>query len=66
MITIGGENLYTATEVAKLFGVTNETIGLYAKKAGIVARRISRVKYYTEEEIKGLLQISPKRSKDVQ
>lgn len=52
-----GVNLYTATEVSHLLGVTRETLGLYAKRAGIADRRIQRVRYYTEEEIRKILQI---------
>jgi len=58
MIVSLGVKLYSATEVATLIGVTRETLGLYAKKAGIADRRISRVRYYTEEEIKQVLGLS--------
>lgn len=57
MIETFGQNLYTATEVALLIGVSRETLGLYAKKAGIPDRRIRRVRYYTEGEIQRVLQI---------
>ena len=57
MIETFGQNLYSATEVALLIGVSRETLGLYAKKAGIPDRRIQRVRYYTEGEIQRVLQI---------
>lgn len=57
MIETFGQNLYSATEVALLIGVSRETLGLYAKKAGIPDRRIKRVRYYTEGEIQRVLQI---------
>ena len=57
MIETFGQKLYTATEVSLLLGVSRETLGLYAKKAGVPDRRIMRVRYYTEEEIRSLLQI---------
>jgi DNA-binding transcriptional MerR regulator len=56
MIKTGGLNLYTATEVSEILGVTKETLGLYAKSAEIEDRRICRVRYYTEEEIRRILQ----------
>lgn len=57
MIEALGEKLYTATEVSILLGVSRETLGLYAKKAGVPKRILQRVRYYTEEEIRTLLQI---------
>jgi len=57
MIQSLGVNLYTATEVSDLIGVTRETLGLYAKRARVPDRRIQRVRYYTEEEIRQILQI---------
>ena len=57
MIETLGQKLYTATEVSLLLGVSRETLGLYAKRAGIPDRRIKRVRSYTEEEIRGVLQI---------
>lgn len=63
MIQSLGVTLYTATEVAELIGVSRETLGLYAKKAGVPDRRIQRVRYYTEEEIRQILQIPSKNSK---
>lgn len=56
MIIAGGQKLYTATEVSLLLGVTRETLGLYAKESGIPDRRIMRVRYYTEGEIRKVLQ----------
>ena len=61
MIKTGGLNLYTATEVSEILGVTKETLGLYAKSAEIEDRRICRGRYYTEEERRRILQ---KRRKD--
>lgn len=55
MIHTNGQNLYSATELAELIGITKETLGLMAKQANITARRIWRVKYYTEEEFRSLL-----------
>ena len=57
MIETFGQNLHSATEVALLIGVSRETLGIYAKKAGIPDRRIQRVRYYTEGEIQRVLQI---------
>lgn len=62
MIQSLGVNLYTATEVSEIIGVTRETLGVYAKRAGIPDRRIQRVRYYTEEEIRKVLQIPGKAS----
>lgn len=64
MIETLGEKLYTATEVALLLGVSRETLGIYAKKAGVPDRRIMRVRYYTEEEIRIILQIPGKNKKE--
>ncbi len=64
MIETLGEKLYTATEVSLLLGVSRETLGLYAKKAEIRDRRIMRVRYYTEEEIREILQITPRRKEE--
>lgn len=57
MIEALGEKLYSATEVALLLGVSRETLGIYAKKAGVPKRILQRVRYYTEGEIRTLLQI---------
>ncbi len=57
MIETLGQRLYSASEVAVLLGVSRETLGLYAKKAEIKDRRIQRVRYYTEEEIRRILQL---------
>ena len=57
MIETFGQKLYTATEVSLLIGVSRETLGLYAKRAGVPKRIIRRVRYYTEEEIQQVLQI---------
>ena len=57
MIQALGHKLYSATEVSLLIGVSRETLGIYAKKAGIPDRRKQRVRYYTEEEIRRVLQI---------
>lgn len=57
MIDTFGKRLYTATEVSLLIGVSRETLGIYARKAGVPKRIIQRVRYYTEEEIRSLLQI---------
>lgn len=57
MVTTLGVNLYSSREVADLIGITIETLGSYAKRAGIRDRRIQRVRYYTEEEIRQILQI---------
>ena len=57
MIESFGVKLYTATEVSQIIGVSRETLGIYAKKTGITDRRVQRVRYYTEEEIRQILQI---------
>lgn len=57
MIETLGEKLYTATEVSVLLGVTRETLGQYAKRAGVPKRILKRVRYYTEGDIRSLLQI---------
>lgn len=57
MIEAMGLRLYTATEVARLIGVSRETLGQYAQRAGVAKRIIQRVRYYTEEEIREILQI---------
>jgi len=66
MIETFGQKLYTATEVSLLIGVTRETLGLYAKKAGVPKRIIRRVRYYTEEEIQTLLQIPGQNRRESQ
>lgn len=58
MVQDQGINLYSASEVAILMGVSRETLGIYAKRVCLHDRRISRVRYYTEEEIKQLLSAS--------
>lgn len=60
-----GVNLYSATEVSDLIGVSRETLGLYAKKAEIPDRRIQRVRYYTEEEIRQILQIPSTNQREI-
>ena len=57
MIETLGEKLYTATEVAILLGVSRKTLGLYAQRAGLSKRILQRVRYYTEEDIRSILQI---------
>ena len=57
MIETFGQKLYTATEVSLLLGVSRETLGIYARKAGVPKRILQRGRYYTEEEIRTLLQI---------
>ena len=52
MIETFGQKLYTATEVSLLIGVSRETLGIYARKAGVPKRIIQRVRYYTEEEMR--------------
>lgn len=67
MIETMGVKLYTATEVARLIGVSRETLGLYAQRAGVAKRIIQRVRYYTEPEIREILQIpgQPGRAEEV-
>ena len=60
MIETLGQKLYTATEVSVYLGVCRETLSNYARKAGLPKRVIQRVRYYTEEEIRTLLQIPGK------
>lgn len=57
MIESLGVKLYTATEVAGLIGISRDTLSDYAKRADIPVRRIQKVRYYTEEEIRQILQI---------
>lgn len=64
MIQYLGTTFYSATEVAKLLGVSRETLGNYSKKALLKDRRIQRVRYYTEDEIRQILQVSPKREEE--
>ena len=52
MIETFGQKLYTATEVSLLIGVSRETLGIYARKAGVPKRIIQRVRYYSEEDLK--------------
>ena len=66
MIETFGQKLYTTTEGSLLIGVTRETLGLYAKKAGVPKRIIRRVRYYTEEEIQTLLQIPGQNRRESQ
>ncbi|OPZ63111.1 MAG: hypothetical protein BWY86_00040 [Candidatus Aminicenantes bacterium ADurb.Bin508] len=64
MIDTFGKRLYTATEVSLFIGVSRETLGIYARKAGVPKRIIQRVRYYTEEEIRSLLQIPGKNIRE--
>ena len=61
MINQFGIKLYSATEVSSLLGISRESLLLYSKRVGIQDRRISRVRYYTEEEIRQILQAPQKR-----
>ncbi len=60
MIEALGQKLYTGTEVSLLLGVSGDTLRIYAKKSGVPKRVIQRVRYYTEEDIRSLLQIPRK------
>lgn len=57
MIETFGQKLYSANEVSVLLGITRETLNTYSKKSGVPKRIIQRVRYYSEEEIRSLLQI---------
>lgn len=57
MINTLGQNLYSITEVSSLLGIRRETLSEYAKRVKIEGRRINRVKYFTEEEIKTILRL---------
>lgn len=60
MINQFGIKLYSATEVSSLLGISREALLLYSKRAGIQDRRVSRVRYYTEDEIRKILQVPPR------
>lgn len=64
MIETLGQKLYSATEVSLLLGVSRETLGLYAQKAGVPKRILRRVRYYTEEEIRTILQIPGRNTRE--
>lgn len=64
MIETSGEKLYSGTEVCLLLGVSGETLRMYTKKSGVPKRIIQRVRYYTEEDIRSLLQIPSKTAKE--
>lgn len=57
MIQAFGTNLYNSKEVAELLGVTRETLASYAKRAGVADRRVQRVRYYTEDEIRQIIRV---------
>ena len=61
MIETLGEKLYTSREVSVYLGVCLSTLANYAKKAGIPRRFIQGQRYYTEEDIRTLLQIPGQR-----
>ena len=63
MINQLGIKLYSATEVSSLLGISRETLLHYSKRAGVQDRRISRVRYYTEEEIRKILQVPGENTK---
>ena len=61
MIETLGQKLFSSQEVSVYLGVCKTTLGNYAKKAGVPRRFIHGVRYYTEEEIRTLLQIPGQR-----
>ncbi len=61
MIETLGQKLFSSQEVSVYLGVCKTTLGSYAKKAGIPRRFIHGVRYYTEEDIRTLLQIPGQR-----
>ena len=63
MINQFGIKLYSATEVSSLLGISREALLLYYKRAGIQDRRVSRVRYYTEDEIRKILQVPTQTKK---
>ncbi len=63
MINQFGIKLYSATEVSSLLGISREALLLYSKRAGIQDRRVSRVRYYTEDEIRKILQVPTQTKK---
>lgn len=58
MIELLGSKLYSTSDLANLLGVQVGTISYYAKKSKVEGRRISRSKYYTEDDIKRMLLLS--------
>ena len=63
MINQFGIKLYSATEVSSLLGISREALLLYSKRAGIQDRRVSRVRYYTEDEIRKRLEVPTEKEK---
>lgn len=63
MINQLGIKLYSATEVSSLLGISRETLLHYSKRAGVQDRRVSRVRYYTEDEIRKILQVPTQNKK---
>ena len=63
MINQFGIKLYSATEVSSLLGISREALLLYSNRAGIQDRRVSRVRYYTEDEIRKILQVPTQTKK---
>ena len=66
MIETLRKKLYTSKEVSVYLGVCPSTLGTYAKKAEIPRRFIHGVRYYTEEEIRSLLQIPGQNRRETQ
>ena len=64
MIETQGLKLYTSQEVSRLLGIGYPTLVRYARKAGVPRRIRNRVRYYTEEEIRTLLQIPGQNRRD--
>ena len=52
MVKIENTTLYTAEEVANLFGCSQRTIKRYQDAGKIEGRRMGRTWYFTEENVK--------------
>lgn len=51
-----GEKVYTKREAAELLGVSEPTFKKYTRITGVAGRKVGACTYFTEAEIKSLLQ----------
>ena len=63
MIEALGQKLYSSQEICLLLGVGKDTLVSYARRAKLPRRIIQRVRYYTEADLRKMLQI-PNRRKE--
>ena len=63
MIEALGQRLYSSQEICLLLGVCRDTLVTYARRAKLPRRIIQRVRYYSEADLRKILQI-PKGSKE--